>query len=102
MTASQRDTLLIETHGLVKELRVVVIGANGGGHEKRINDLEGDEKTVVTRLADIEHNMVSAAKCEAVQAMMKARGRSRWIVAKDVVLIVLPTATLITKLVGIW
>jgi hypothetical protein len=102
MTAAERDKLLIETHAYVRELKIIVTGTNGSGHEKRINDIESGEKSLMSQVSDIRTTMVTRPQCEAVQAATKARGRSKWIVAKDVVLILLPTATLLSKLAGIW
>jgi hypothetical protein len=102
MTAAERDKLLIETHAYVRELKIIVTGTNGGGHEKRINDIESVEQSLMSQVSDIRATMVTRPQCEAVQTAIKVRGRSRWIVAKDVVLILLPTATLLTKLMGIW
>ena len=86
MTENDRQ-LLIDTYTAVRELRIVVIGTNGGGLVKEIEDMKSDEKTVNGRLSNIESTMMTQAKCESVRQVEDAKKRSRWMTTKDILLV---------------
>lgn len=89
MTETERDRLLIDTHMMTRELRVVVLGTNGKGLIGDIEEMKGDEKTIVGRLDNIERNMVTSVTCAATRETDANKKRSRWLVIKDVVLLML-------------
>lgn len=89
MTAAERDKLLIDTHTMTRELRVVVLGTNGHGLLGAIEEMKGDEKTIVGRLDKMEKNMVTASVCSATRDGDLKRKRSRWLVVKDIALLML-------------
>lgn len=89
MTATERDKLLIETHTMTRELRVVVLGTNGHGLVGNIEELKGDEKTIIGRLDNIEKNMVTTKVCVATRDKDENKKRSQWLVVKDIALLFL-------------
>ena len=89
MTDAQRDDLIVKTHTAVHELRVVVMGMNGNGLIGEIETMKNDDKTIVGQLAELNRNAVTHEQCAAVQKATAERKQSRWLVVKNIALLML-------------
>lgn len=86
MTKKENDVLLDIDHKLTS-LCTTVMGNGGKGHEQRIEDLE-----------EVFPNLVTKDDCNDRHGKEKDRKRSRWLVAKDVMLIIIATISVLVAL----
>ena len=86
MTDEQRDDMLIDTHVMVRDLRIIILGTNGGGVIREIEEMKTDDKTIIGRLANMEKTMMTRADCTQIRDNVVAKRRTAWKAINTVIL----------------
>lgn len=91
----QQERVLLETHSAVARLEGVLTGGNGGGLVKQVADEAERIIRIEEEVDDIRENMITRRECGEKRSQTTKRKRNSWLVAKDVLLVILACATIL-------